>query len=118
MLMRLFEEVLTALTTTSQLSLEGAKIREQLRLGTYLAFVPLIKSQHLKKLSIHMKWRGTLNTPSKKPSRKKYPESNSSAEASLSGGRYMGLHSQRILVEAAYNGVIRSEESSLRRIPH
>ena len=26
--------------------------------------------------------------------------------------------SQRILVEAAYNGVIRSEESSLRRIPH
>ena len=30
----------------------------------------------------------------------------------------MGLHSQRILVEAAYNGVIRREESSLRRIPH
>ena len=26
--------------------------------------------------------------------------------------------SQRILLEAAYNGVIRSEESSLRRIPH
>ena len=26
--------------------------------------------------------------------------------------------SQRILVEAAYNGVIRREESSLRRIPH
>ena len=30
----------------------------------------------------------------------------------------MGLHSQRILLEAANNGVIRSEESSLRRIPH
>ena len=29
----------------------------------------------------------------------------------------MGLHSQRILLEAANNGVIRGEESSLRRIP-
>ena len=34
------------------------------------------------------------------------------------GGRYVCRNSQRILVEAAYNGVIRREESSLRRIPH
>ena len=37
---------------------------------------------------------------------------------SFLGGRYMEESSQRILVEAAYNGVIRREESSLRRIPH
>ena len=55
---------------------------------------------------------------------RKYPSIDAVYEYSVPwvaadlGGRYMGLHSQRILVEAAYNGVIRREESSLRRIPH